>query len=822
MRLRGILLAFGFLAQAVVSADGERPFTVADSIELTRLADPDIAFETAKALTFKNSPDGSAFVIVTRTGSLASGLNEFSLVLFNVADVTEFVNSPGRTRLPQGDVLLKFRNSAEAKAIDEVRWLPGGKRLAFIGRGPDELGQVYVFEIGSRRLRKLTNHPSNIVTFDLVWERQKLVYAAQLLVDWGRRNAYGYAVKSEDLKLLLSKEPEQADLYTTSIKYFVMDLGEDRAIPLSADTGLVAYGVSISPSGERAVIPIHVPTIPPEWRQYEVVRAHELKYAAVVTRTGAQIERAVADSSTALVENDAIPSEFAAHGTHQFHLVDLKTGLTQPLLDAPTFARAYWLGKAQWSADGSRVILPTTFLPLDTKSRNERGRRRRSQAIVEVRLSDGTISRIADISDRTTNGARLGDPVLVEEYSPGHVVVQQDLLDPFAKAASKHFLYYRKQRGRWVPDNEPAGYLPLRANGLELRVVQDMNTPPDIVARDPTTGRERRITDFNPQLRDLALGRVETFEWADRIGRRFRGGLVLPPGYKVGTRYPVVIQTYGFREDEFLVDGPLGITTAYSARAIANKDILVLQMPAATMVLTDGGAPKLGRRASGEAYEDYAENPRFIAQLEGAIDALDGNGLIDRNRVGLIGFSREGMHVHNALTFSNYPIAAATVADSTSSTPFCYAVRYGAPYPSGGMYEFEDEYLKSIGAPPWKEGIDLWLQRSDFYHLYRIRTPIRYEHLGTAYFPCHWDAFGLLKRLNRPVEMVHLPLASHVIQQPYARYTSQQGNVDWFAYWLKDEEDPDPEKSMQYERWRKLRAQHTHHLRALQANKQVQ
>jgi len=35
---------------------------------------------------------------------------------------------------------------------------------------------------------------------------------------------------------------------------------------------------------------------------------------------------------------------------------------------------------------------------------------------------------------------------------------------------------------------------------------------------------------------------------------------------------------------------------------------------------------------------------------------------------------------------------------------------------------------------------------------------------------------------------------------------SQQGNVDWFCFWLKGEEDPDPTKAEQYKRWRELRS----------------
>jgi hypothetical protein len=31
--------------------------------------------------------------------------------------------------------------------------------------------------------------------------------------------------------------------------------------------------------------------------------------------------------------------------------------------------------------------------------------------------------------------------------------------------------------------------------------------------------------------------------------------------------------------------------------------------------------------------------------------------------------------------------------------------------------------------------------------------------------------------------------------------------VDWFCFWLKGEEDPDPAKASQYARWRELRKQ---------------
>jgi len=167
--------------------------------------------------------------------------------------------------------------------------------------------------------------------------------------------------------------------------------------------------------------------------------------------------------------------------------------------------------------------------------------------------------------------------------------------------------------------------------------------------------------------------------------------------------------------------------------------------------------------------------------------------------VGLIGFSRTGMHVSHALAFSRYPIAAATIADGLAASPFAHTAFYGVP---SGMLEFEQD--RFIGAPFWGDGIRIWMERSPFFHLHRMNTPLRIETYGLG-VPVHWDTFALLKRHQRPVELIHIPHGHHVLVTPYARYTSQQGNVDWFAYWLKGEEDSAPEKTDQYARWRKLR-----------------
>jgi hypothetical protein len=68
-----------------------------------------------------------------------------------------------------------------------------------------------------------------------------------------------------------------------------------------------------------------------------------------------------------------------------------------------------------------------------------------------------------------------------------------------------------------------------------------------------------------------------------------------------------------------------------------------------------------------------------------------------------------------------------------------------------------------------------------------------------------WQPYAILHLLGKPVELVMLNTTEHDLSNPAVRLASQGGSVDWFRFWLKGEEDPDPAKAEQYKRWRELR-----------------
>jgi dipeptidyl aminopeptidase/acylaminoacyl peptidase len=185
-----------------------------------------------------------------------------------------------------------------------------------------------------------------------------------------------------------------------------------------------------------------------------------------------------------------------------------------------------------------------------------------------------------------------------------------------------------------------------------------------------------------------------------------------------------------------------------------------------------------------------------MAMREGLIDYLDEKGFIDRSFIGLMGFSRAGYAVRYTLTFSKYAIAAAVVVAGNEGGYLEYLAGFSAR--AGGDYEGQN------GAAPYGEGLQSWLKNAPGFNLDKIHTPLRQVSFGEDIL-LNWESFVGLKRLGKPVELVWLPDAAHELVKPLERMTAQQGNVDWFCFWLRGEEDPDPSKAEQYARWRQLR-----------------
>jgi dienelactone hydrolase len=232
--------------------------------------------------------------------------------------------------------------------------------------------------------------------------------------------------------------------------------------------------------------------------------------------------------------------------------------------------------------------------------------------------------------------------------------------------------------------------------------------------------------------------------------------------------------------------------SVYLAQPLAGRDIAVLQI----------GGPEVPPTRE----TDFSRSESKALALADAANHLVALGLVDKDRIGIMGHSATGRVVEAALASTDFPYAAAIVSDNyelnyTQSMYLGWNVIDGQP-------------------PPFGQGLEVWLDTAPAFNAERIRTPLQLDlttgAAGSTTLVYPWEMFSRLRYLKKPVEYYVLPdlaHASHLVQNPRQLLALQNRALDWWLFWLKAEEDPQAEKMSQYRDWRLLRAMHIEDLR---------
>ena len=437
---------------------------------------------------------------------------------------------------------------------------------------------------------------------------------------------------------------------------------------------------------------------------------------------------------------------------------------------------------------GRSVVIAGTFLPREDGKRDPGA----ASHVIEYWPESGKWRDVATLQTRAKSIFSDGSP------GEGFVVVDGEARRRFARDMSGSG--WREATVGSAKDGEAPSSgasqtgggvtADVAPNGWQLSVEQALNQPPDIVARSPG-GAAVRLTELNPQYSAPSWGTMREFSWQDASGRTWNGGLMVPAGFDPRRRHAVVIQTYGFSPSRFYRDGANiydGYTSGFAGRAFLRENILVLALPLSPV----GGLPKDVRE----------QRVAFVQGVRGAIDALVAQGIVDRERIGLMGWSATGELVLNLVTFSDVPIRAASLLDGDANTLFSLTITNAA------TDSFIMKKERANGGGLFGPGRARWLSNDPSLHTHCLRAAMRIE-TYSATVHNNWDIYALLRRQYKPVEMIMFPEGAHALGRPSDRMISLQGNVDWYRFWLNGEKRSTPvlpgesasDLAQQYARW---------------------
>jgi dipeptidyl aminopeptidase/acylaminoacyl peptidase len=759
-----------FVASVVVSsaqqsfADEQHPFTVKDSIEMTTFSDPYTRKPDAEC---QRAPDGKHFLVVTTQGILRTNQLKSTLSDFSADEIGSYLRE-SNALAPKPHVLFTIAGTPKAQQSDsygslitEAQWSADSKAILFLGEQPDGNRHLYRIRLSDSKSTDLT--PGNI---DIVEFSEAGGTIAYIVADHpeppktigAQINEASFDLTGISLfHILFPKMFPDESSFRPALDLWVRYRGVNRKVNAggnwyfpAAATGL---RVAVSPNGKAVIAARPVPEIPTEWLGY---KAAGNTYNFSPASTGKD------------------PSGKQFTWPWQYVHIDLDSMKVAPLVDAPSgFIVGYNDAlRAVWSQDGTEVLFTNSFLPLQNASGERNPENEVACAVAVYTVADRTYSCLA-----RARYPKEFEWVGAVTFGPS---TDEVVLDWKGKGNGGTEIY-RKERGRWSLVSKDAAQEVPRSE-LRIFIRQDMNEAPALWVAEGTTGLTKELWNPNPQLTSRDLGRAAVYTWKDDTGYEWRGGLVLPPNFVKGPRYPLVIQTHGFsNEHEFLMDG--SFTTGFAARPLAAAGIIVLQM---------------GGRSDRHSGSPKDEARLQVLGFKSAVEQLNQHGLIDPSRVGIIGFSRTAWYVEEALVLEPHLFHAATIIDGVDQSYLSYML-FASENPWGAV-----DMEAANGGKPFGPGIESWVQNAAGFNLDKVQAPVRIEALGAISVLAEWEIYSSLRRQGKPVDLVDLPNAQHILQQPQERYASQQGNVDWFRYLLQGYTDPDPSKREQYTRWKKL------------------
>ena len=747
-----------------------RVFSVEDSVRMTRFNLPNENLQTDAPLF---SPDHAAFLVITSRGIPESNRVESTLWVYRSAEVQQFLVRggvpPARHLMARvSAVPISEAPSSHAAVITQVRWALDSQRVYFLAERGHGNWQLCTTDIHTRRLQRLSGTaesvryyaftPSTVVFLRAISTREDVVPTGPRVPI---EPVTGRTIES----LLVRNDPNHPVLAQ------LWELRSGKRRPMSEPYVDSGYGgiytpdtLAISPDG-RSILRSHpAARVPSSWNGYQPVPGFPTL----------RIDPGAPSSS----------SPYNYFRPRQFVLVDARSGREEFAVDAPI---AYGLGyadpqSATWSNDSRRVLLTGTFLPLGMHHRTiaaEILQRPCAAAILEV--SSQTLTCIAYsrwnlLRQQSSKEALLltsanfdsADRIILRFDYPGRTSVVER---------------YHAEGGAWhLAEKQLSNASDAAAPGVpELLVAirQAVDRRPVLWASDPKEQVGRMLWDPNPDLASAAMGKVSVIRWSDDSGYEWTGGLIKPVGYVPGRRYPLIIQTHGFAAYRFLTDGYY--PTAMAAQPLASAGFVVLQIET-----------RRSHYTTREEVDDQVDG--FLA----AIETLDREGLIDPLKVGLAGFSRTSWYVESALVHHPQRFAVATIADGVDQGYLQYRLFGDTP-------NIRDDSETIHGGAPRGDRLSDWATYAPPFQADRIEAPVLIQALGARSILMEWEIYASLYHFGKPVDLLYLPDAQHVLQSPRDLVGSEQAVVDWFRFWLLGEERSTPDAKDQYSRWERLK-----------------
>lgn len=275
--------------------------------------------------------------------------------------------------------------------------------------------------------------------------------------------------------------------------------------------------------------------------------------------------------------------------------------------------------------------------------------------------------------------------------------------------------------------------------------------------------KAEKLTDLTSQINNWKTAQSEVVSWKSKDGAVIEGVLHKPKNYDPSKKYPLLVVVHG---------GPTGIDTPQPVPGYVYPILQWLEKGA--LVLRPNYR---GSAGYGEAFRSLNVKNLGVGDawdVLSGIDFLDSKGLIDKGKMGCMGWSQGG-YISAFLTTSSDIFKATSVGAGISN--------WMTYYVNTDIHPFTRQYLK---ATPWEDD-EIYRKTSPMTYINQAKTPTLIQHGEFDRRVPIPNAYELLQGLRDkgvPTELIVYKGFGHGITKPKERLAATWHNWQWFNKYI--------------------------------------
>jgi dipeptidyl aminopeptidase/acylaminoacyl peptidase len=296
--------------------------------------------------------------------------------------------------------------------------------------------------------------------------------------------------------------------------------------------------------------------------------------------------------------------------------------------------------------------------------------------------------------------------------------------------------------------------------------VEGFDISPDWYVGGPRLADARRVSRTNAFQADYAWGRSELVDFRNAQGQPLQAALYYPANYEPGRQYPLIVYFYEISSNTLHNYTVPSEHSAYNPTVFTQNGYFVLR-------------PDI-------VYRGRDPGVSAVEALVPAVETVVAAGMIDRDRIGIVGHSWGAYQTAFAVTQTDLFSAAVAGAPLTNLISMYLSIYWNTGGTDARIFEIQQGRME---VPFWQD-LEAYVRNSPVFHIENMNTPLLVafgDKDGAVDFNQGVELYNAARRAGKEMVLLVYEGENHSLARRANQIDYHRRINEWFGHYLRGE-----------------------------------